>query len=254
VDEDDTEANAASRGEEQATQLRGRQPEPEPEPEPRPQRRPWMGPTVLVAGVVAGVLAVCLVAAVLVVRSWHPLGDWRHPFASRSVDRSGPVLLASVRDLSRYDAASGSFQVIIDLEQDARFLPAAIRGERTLFVGAGTVDAYVDFGGLGPRSVSVSADRTAVTLRLPHALLGPAAMDTRRSYVVAAQRGLLDRIGAFFSAEPNSQQRLYVLAQQKIQQAAGQAGLVARGETNTRTMLTGMMHSLGFRAVAVTFG
>ena len=33
----------------------------------------------------------------------------------------------------------------MDLEKDAKFLPDAVRGRRTLYVGAGSVDAYVDF-------------------------------------------------------------------------------------------------------------
>ncbi|MFK0046269.1 hypothetical protein ACIQU4_19630 [Streptomyces sp. NPDC090741] len=32
----------------------------------------------------------------------------------------------------------------MDLEKDAAFLPDAIRGTRTLYVGAGTVSGYVD--------------------------------------------------------------------------------------------------------------
>ncbi|MFD2355104.1 hypothetical protein ACFSTC_46405 [Nonomuraea ferruginea] len=37
---------------------------------------------------------------------------------------------------------------MVDLEKDANFLPDAVKGTRTLFVGAGGVDAYVDFAGL----------------------------------------------------------------------------------------------------------
>lgn len=32
----------------------------------------------------------------------------------------------------------------MDLEKDAKFLPSSLRGNRTLFVGNGSVDAYVD--------------------------------------------------------------------------------------------------------------
>ncbi|CAM5245855.1 hypothetical protein STENM223S_06515 [Streptomyces tendae] len=64
-------------------------------------------------------------------------------FGSETQDRSGPALLKSVQDISRYDAASGNFQVVVDLEKDAKFLPDAIRGNRTLYVGAGTVDAFI---------------------------------------------------------------------------------------------------------------
>ncbi len=62
-------------------------------------------------------------------------------FGTETHDRSGPALLKSIQDMSRYDAASGNFQVVVDLEKDAKYLPDALRGTRTLYVGAGTVDA-----------------------------------------------------------------------------------------------------------------
>ncbi len=64
-----------------------------------------------------------------------------NPFSERDVDRSQPVILQSIQDLSRYEAAAGNFQVVIDLEKDARFLPSVVRGQRTLFVAAGAVGA-----------------------------------------------------------------------------------------------------------------
>ncbi|WP_229900371.1 DUF4230 domain-containing protein, partial [Streptomyces capoamus] len=98
-------------------------------------------------------------------------------FGTDTHDRSGPALLKSIQDMSRYDAASGNFQVVVDLEKDARFLPDALRGTRTLYVGAGTVDAYVDLGRVGERDVRVDKDRTSATIRLPHARLGRPALD-----------------------------------------------------------------------------
>src|SRR6266487_6977828 len=95
-----------------------------------------------------------------------------------------------------------------------------LEGTHTLFVGAGTVIAFVDFSHMGGRDIRVSPDRTAVTVRLPAPQLAPAALDVRHSYVFAQQQGLLNRIGNFFSGNPNSQQQVYVLAQQKIQAAA----------------------------------
>ncbi|MCZ9344966.1 DUF4230 domain-containing protein, partial [Streptomyces sp. TRM76130] len=62
-------------------------------------------------------------------------------FGTETRDRSGPALLESIQDISRYEAASGNFQVVVDLENDTEFLPDAVRGSRTLYVGAGTVDA-----------------------------------------------------------------------------------------------------------------
>ncbi|MGW6293880.1 DUF4230 domain-containing protein [Streptomyces sp. NPDC055058] len=175
-------------------------------------------------------------------------------FGTETRDRSGPALLESIQDISRYDAASGNFQVVVDLEKDAKFLPDAVRGSRTLYVGAGTVDAYVDLGALGPDDVRVNEERTSATLRLPHARLGTPALDPERSYAVSKQRGLLDRLGDLFSDNPNSEQAVQKLAVRHIGTAAKESGLTARAETNTTDMLEGLLRSLGFEKVRVTYG
>lgn len=174
-------------------------------------------------------------------------------FGTETEDRSGPVLLESIQDISRYDAASGNFQVVVDLEKDAKFLPDAVRGSRTLYVGAGTVDAYVDLGKLDEDDVRVDDDRTSATLRLPHARLGKPALDPERSYAVSKQRGLFDRLGDLFSDNPGSEQAVQKLAVRHIGDAAKESGLIARAETNTTEMLEGLLRSLGFKEVRVGY-
>ncbi|MEV4675727.1 MULTISPECIES: DUF4230 domain-containing protein [Actinomadura] len=220
--------------------------EPKNDAPPTPSRAPRRGlvtPLVLVVATVALVL--------LAQQALRGLPGWLNPFAEETKDRSGPVLLKSIRDLHRYEAASGSFQVIVDLEKDAKFLPGSLRGKRTLFVGNGTVDAYVDFSQLASGAVKVNEDRTAATITLPRAQLEKTNLDPKTSYVYATERGLIDRFGDFFSSNPNNQQQLYVLASQKIQTAAAQSGLTQRADANTKTMLENMLKALGFTTVTV---
>jgi hypothetical protein len=197
-------------------------------------------------------LAGLLVVAVLLVVAGRLAWSWIDPMGERTVDRSQPALLQSIKDLSRFEAATGSFQVVVDLEKDANFLPDAIKGTRTLFVGAGSVDAYVDFGGLAGDAVTVNEDRTAVTIVLPPAELEKPNLDNERSYVFAQQRGLLDRVQDFLSGSPADQREVYVLAERKIAEAAADSDLRARADANTRAMLEGMLKSLGFTDVKVT--
>jgi hypothetical protein len=177
----------------------------------------------------------------------------RDLFGTETHDRSGPALLKSIQDMSRYDAASGNFQVVVDLEKDAKYLPDAIRGTRTLYVGAGTVEAYVDLGSLAQKDVTVNSDRTMATLRLPHAFLGKPALDPDRSYAVAKQRGLLDRLGDLFSDNPGSEQAVQKLAVKHIGSAAKDSELTKRAEENTTGMLEGLLRSLGFKEVTVSY-
>ncbi|MEU9139757.1 DUF4230 domain-containing protein [Streptomyces sp. NPDC048404] len=178
----------------------------------------------------------------------------RDVFGTETHDNSGPTLLKSIQDMSRYDAASGNFQVVVDLEKDAKYLPDAVRGTRTLYVGAGTVDAYVDLGRIDGKDVTVNDDRTSATLRLPHAALGKPALDPDHSYAVSKQRGLLDRLGDVFSDNPNDERAVQRLAAQHIGKAAKDSRLTARAEENTTSMLEGLLRSLGFTDVTVTYG
>lgn len=198
-------------------------------------------------------LVVATIALVLLAQqTLRMFPHWLNPFAEETKDRSGPALLQSIRDMHRYEAASGNFQVIVDLEKDAKFLPDPLRGKRTLFVGNGSVDAYVDFSRLAGGAVKVNSDRTAATITLPRAQLEPTNLDAKRSYVFATERGLLNRFGDFFSGNPNDQQQLYVLASQKIQAAAAESNLRQRADANTKLMLENMLRALGFKRVTVT--
>ncbi|MEV0163695.1 DUF4230 domain-containing protein [Nonomuraea fuscirosea] len=194
-----------------------------------------------------------LVLAVLLVVGGRLAWSWLNPLGERSIDRSQPVLLQSIKDMSRFEAATGTFQVVVDLEKDANFLPDAVKGTRTLFVGAGGVDAYVDFSAIAADGVTVSQDRTEATIRLPRAQLEKPNLDNSRSYVFAQQRGLLDRVQDFLSGSPGDQRELYLLAEKKITEAAVASDLRARADANTKAMLTGMLKSLGFSKVTVKF-
>jgi hypothetical protein len=200
-----------------------------------------------------GTLAV-LIAAVLALSAVHLLPQLRNPFSETTTERTQPALLKSITAMSRYEAASGSFEVVVDLTKRVSLIPAFLAGSDTLFIGDGTDIAYVDFSGLKGKAITVSPDRLSVTVTLPAAQLEPASLNVQQSYVVAEQQGLANRIGDFFSGNPNGQQQVYILAAQQIQTAARQSPLVSQAETNTRTMLNGMLTSLGFTHVTVAFG
>jgi len=205
-----------------------------------------------VGGLVAAIIAV--IVLVVVLSAVHLLPQLRNPFAQTTTVRSQPVILKSITDLSRYEAASGSFEVVVDLTKRTSLLPSFIAGSETLFIGQGTDIAYIDFSQLKSQAIKTSADRTTVSVALPKAQLEPAVLNVSQSYVYAEQQGLFNRIGNFFSGNPNSQQQVYELAQQKIQTAAQQSPLLAQAQKNTAAMLDGMLTSLGFQHVTVTFG
>lgn len=169
-----------------------------------------------------------------------------NPFGTETQDRSAPVLLQSVRDMSEYHAAEGNFQVIVDLEHDVSWVPDVIAGSRTLFVAQGTVDAYIDLKSLSDKALTVDMAKKTVQVRLPAPQLAKPNIDQEHTYLYSQERGVFDRVASVFSTE--DQQEFYVLAEKKIGEAAKSADLTKRAERNTRQMLTGMFTSLGYKA------
>jgi hypothetical protein len=186
-------------------------------------------------------------------RALHVLPTFDNPFADKTTDRSQPVLLQSMRDLSRYVAADGTFQVIVDLQEHKENVPEFLVNRRTLFVGSGTVEEYVDFGSLTEKAITVNSDDNSVRINLPAPQQSAAALDMNRSYVAAEERGLLTRIGDAFRSDPNKQQNVYQLAQQRITEAARSSGLDQRARENTQKMLQTLLGRLGYPSVTVTF-
>ena len=186
---------------------------------------------------IGGIVAAIVAAGVLIVvlSAVHLLPQLRNPFAETTTVRSQPAILKSITSLSRYEAASGSFEVVVDLTKRASLIPSFLEGSETLFIGQGTDIAFVDFAPLKNGAVAVNKDRTSVTVTLPKPQLEPAVLNVNQSYVYA-------------------QQQVYQIAQGKIETAAKQSPLLADAQKNTEGMLTGMLTSLGFQHVTVTFG
>jgi hypothetical protein len=60
-------------------------------------------------------------------------------------------------------------------------------------------------------------------------------------------------VGGVFSDNPTSEQRLYVLAQDKLGKAAQHSRLVERAERNTTKLLQGFLGRLGYTDVNVVY-
>ena len=217
-------------------------------PEPKPGRNGFARLLIFTGFVFALIVAACLG-----LRAVHVLPSFDNPFSDKTTDRSQPVLLQSMRDLSRYVAADGTFQVIVDLQEDKNNIPDFLINQRTLFVGSGTVEEYVEFGSLSSDAIKVDNTNKTVQIQLPPPQQSTAALDMQKSYVVAEERGLLNRIGDAFKNDPNKQQKVYQLAQQRITEAARASGLDQRAKQNTQRMLESLFTRLGYTSVTVTF-
>ncbi|NLU79805.1 DUF4230 domain-containing protein [Micromonospora sp. HNM0581] len=220
-------------------------------PETPPQARSGGGAVRALLWVLGA--AALAVVVLLGVQTTGILPEFRNPFTKEQTDRTQPALLESMQDLSRYVAAEGNFQVVVDLQNDRRNVPDWLLNDRTLFVGSGSVEAYVDFATLTEGALVQSADGRSVEIKLPAPQLAETNLDLEKSYVFAEERGLLNRVGDLIGGDPNRQQEVYRLAEDRITAAARDSGLSARAEENTRKMLEGLLRSLGFEQVTITY-
>jgi Protein of unknown function (DUF4230) len=224
-------------------------------PRPEPDHHRGM-PRSLIAALVVGVLVICSAVALNVTTgALERLNPFRNGLVQqRTIDRSGPAVLKSITDLGDFRAASGYYELVVDVEKDVKPVPSFLAGRRELFIAAGTVEVGVNLRGLGSGAVQVNDDRTSATLTLPRPTLSRPNLDLERSYIYSQQRGLINRLKDAVSDNPSEQQQLYALATQRLAAAAAQTDeLTNRAEANTRSMLEGLLRSLGFTTVTVQF-
>jgi len=175
-----------------------------------------------------------------------------NPLREKTVDRSQPALLKSLSDLAELHAAEGRYQVLVDIENDTQYVPSILKGRRVVYSATGSVDALVDLTAVGPGEIRVEGATVHVTL--PAVQLAQPALDLGASKVISRERGLFDRIGSAVGQERNPDQKLLVLAQEKVGRAAVEdAQLRLRAEANVRTTLGTLVHGLGFSDVVVDF-
>lgn len=204
--------------------------------------------TAVKTGVAGATFVIIIVVAALLVG----LPSLPNPFRSETVVRDHAAVLQSLEDLSEYHAATGEYQVVIDIENKTRYVPGFLKGEQTTFLAQGSVDAVVDLGGIGPEAVIVGDDGS-VTVLLPPAVLDDPSIDHRASEVLDRDRGVLDRVGGVFSDEPTSEQDLYLEAEVRLAEAASTSELLTTAEANTEAMIEELFTGAGFTDVRVVF-
>lgn len=201
----------------------------------------------VVTSVVGAVVIVALLAgAVGLLAGWRPS---LNPFGDKTTDRSGSPVLRSLTNISEYHAVTGHYETVVDLDKDTNHLPAWISGERVLYVGKGDVDAVVDFGKLDESRVVLSKDAKSVTIKLPSPTVDKPELDLVTSYVVLHDQGLVTR---FKGSDLERQAQLKAVSQM-TSAATGEDLLTNQAKENTSKMLRGLLGSLGYTNVTITY-
>jgi hypothetical protein len=205
------------------------------------------------ARMTAVTLALAVIAASSVVLVVALLATVLNPFGSETIDRSGPTVLQQIRKLEEFTAAEGTFTQDVDLEEDAKYLPDFLSGQRVTALVTGSVRASVDFSQLDEDAIEVSDDGTTIRLTLPEPQLSDADIEESSARIINRNRGLIDRADDFFSENPTDDQPLYAAAEEKVAAAARESDLVEEARTNTEQWLTTFLGAAGFETVEVTW-
>ncbi|GAB3162488.1 hypothetical protein GCM10027059_15410 [Myceligenerans halotolerans] len=203
--------------------------------------------TGIVAGVLAGLKDDFRDAFVRV------LLDSLNPFTTSEVDRSTEPVLLGMRDLARFVAAEAEYEVLVDLEQDVKYLPGWLAGSHLALVVNGSVESYVEFSDLGPGAIEVSDDGTAVTVTVPEPELAAPRIDLESSHALSEDKGLVDKIGDLFESNSDARQEALEQGSDKIAAAAEESELTERARENTTRTLEALVGSFGYETVTVEF-
>jgi hypothetical protein len=202
------------------------------------------------------VLAIVVLLAFGATRIPGPVGEMAreiisalNPFGVETVDRTGPAVLQSLTELSEFRAASAYYEVVVDLEDDTNNLPDLISGGRVLYVGKGTVAAYVDFSELDERRVVLSPNGKAVTVTLPAPTVDDPELDLENSYVYDLDEGIITK---FRGSDLERDAQLEAVDRLRAA-ATGEDRLVDLAKESTTSMLQGLFGSLDYQDITIAF-
>jgi Protein of unknown function (DUF4230) len=194
-----------------------------------------------------GVAALVLVAVVPVLSAIGLLSWIGNPFGSDHDERVSPTVVNALADLDELHAATADLQVVVEIEDDTRFLPDFVSGRQSTYLAAGTVDAVVDLG-----DAVVTQKGEQVTVTLPAVELADPVLDDDRSEVLDRDRGVLDRIGDAFG-EPGDDDDLRAIATDELLSAATDTEIVERAEDSARATVRQLFAGAGISDVTITF-
>ncbi len=102
------------------------------------------------------------------------------------------TIVREMHALNRLETQSALVDTEFTLaNEDARTIWSFFTGESLTMVGSGTVIAGVDLAGIGPETVTVSADGTYVRVELPESQVFSLTIDQEKTGVVEYDKGVL---------------------------------------------------------------
>lgn len=157
----------------------------------------------------------------------------------------GPTVVRSVRDLANLTTIELVEYTIVEKGTDAGFLAWA-RGDSLELFAVARIGAGVDLGSVNVRSFDLSEDGV-VELVVPAAEIQYVAVDNEATQILDRSTGL------FTKGDPRLESDARRVAEEILQQAAIEEGILDTAEENANEVITNFLLSLGYRDVIIEF-
>jgi hypothetical protein len=203
------------------------------------------------------ILIVIAIAAYFIVRTvqaasqgvaqpFQQISDQNHAMQTQVADllHPTPTIIADpatyikeIRALARLETIQYSVEKVITGETGGGTF-STLFGDKILFVGHGIVVAGIDMEKLQPENMSYQ--NGVLTVKLPPAEVFISTLDNNKSYVYDRQTGLLTK------PDPNLETLVRQKAEEEIQKAALEDGILDHAQTNAEAYLLKFFAALGF--------
>ena len=196
----------------------------------------------VILGLILGVTGVAIFAHHATRGEWDRLAT-RITGRELSVDLSQSTLVSRIRLLERLETVTYSMDRVVEGASSSSILPDFLVGDKLLLMVHGEAIAGVDLTQLKPSDVTVHG-RTVI-VHLPPAQLFITALDDSRTRVFSRSTGW------FVRADPNLESEVRSEAEEDMQSAALNAGILYTAHNNAATTLTKFLLGLGFNRVHI---
>lgn len=217
-------------------------------PQPDPARRGIGVGTALLVALLVGLVAVIglTIWGIRSIADAVPTpGDISAALEPEPYEEIGPIVVRSIRDLANLTTVEMVEYTIVEKGTDGGFLAWA-RGDSLELFAVARIGAGVDLGAINVRSFELSDDGV-VELVVPSAEIQYVAVDNEATQILDRSTGL------FTKGDPRLESDARRVAEDVLQQAALDEGILETAEENASEVITDFLLSLGYRDVLIEF-
>ncbi len=165
---------------------------------------------------------------------------------STTFDTSVPAVVQKIQRLNRLETVVYSLDTVVEGAHSSPVLPDLLAGDRLLLVVHGQSVAGIDLSRLRPEDVHIDSTAHAIRITLPPSQLFATTLDNQHTRVYARSTGLL------VPADQNLESETRAKAEDQLQKAALEDGILDVARKNARATITTLLSSFGFQQIEVT--